>query len=423
MGKTFKKDHQFYRFCLYGFLKNLRFYEPFLLLFLLSKLNNNYTLAFSLYSIRFIIRTVLEIPSGIIADAMGRKGSLLFAYSFYILSFIAYYFASSYTLLLIPSILFGIGDAFRTGTHKAMILEYLKIKGWSNSKVSYYGYTRSWSQAGSAVSSIIASIVILTSNNYDIIFIATTLPYIIGFILLYNYPKELDKKISIERSVFSNLKASLADSLRTLKKPKIVGLLFNASFYFGFHNAIKDLLQPIIIAGLAGLHLNLNINEQQKASVFVGFLYFIIYLLSSFASRKANVVNNLFGSDKKTINILAGIGVILCLITSIFIYLGIPFAGAFLFIPFFPIISLQRPPVVSHVSSNVDGKIMATTLSVESQMGSAITAILAFITGVAVDHFGLAIGLGIVSLSSLLIIMSFILLNIKNEKNHPGKHQ
>ncbi len=33
---TFIKDRQYYKFCFYGFLKNLRFFEAFLLLFFLE---------------------------------------------------------------------------------------------------------------------------------------------------------------------------------------------------------------------------------------------------------------------------------------------------------------------------------------------------------------------------------------------------
>ena len=32
----FRKDLQYYKFCLYGFLKNLRFFEAFLILFFLE---------------------------------------------------------------------------------------------------------------------------------------------------------------------------------------------------------------------------------------------------------------------------------------------------------------------------------------------------------------------------------------------------
>ena len=37
MPATFTKDLQYRKFCTYGFLKNLRFFEPFMLLFLLEK--------------------------------------------------------------------------------------------------------------------------------------------------------------------------------------------------------------------------------------------------------------------------------------------------------------------------------------------------------------------------------------------------
>ncbi len=42
-------------------------------------------------------------------------------------------------VLLVAMVFFAFGDAFRTGTHKAMIFEYLKIKSWQSQKVDYYG--------------------------------------------------------------------------------------------------------------------------------------------------------------------------------------------------------------------------------------------------------------------------------------------
>ena len=34
---NFERNGQYYKFCAYGFLKNLKFYEPFLILFFLEK--------------------------------------------------------------------------------------------------------------------------------------------------------------------------------------------------------------------------------------------------------------------------------------------------------------------------------------------------------------------------------------------------
>jgi len=69
---TIKKDKQYYKFCLYGFLKNLRFFDAFFILFLLDK-NLSYTQIGSLYAVRELTVNIFEVPSGLIADTYGRK--------------------------------------------------------------------------------------------------------------------------------------------------------------------------------------------------------------------------------------------------------------------------------------------------------------------------------------------------------------
>jgi len=149
-----KNNSMIYRFSLYGFLKNLRFFEPFIIL-LFREDGLSFLQIGLLYSIRDIATNIMEIPSGIYADAFGRRKSMLFSFSAYIVSFIVFYLFSGFYPFAVAMVLFAVGEAFRTGTHKALILEYLNIKGMKNQKVSYYGRTRSASQSGSAVNSLI----------------------------------------------------------------------------------------------------------------------------------------------------------------------------------------------------------------------------------------------------------------------------
>ena len=93
MKTRFRKDWQYYKFCLYGFLKNQRFFEPFLLLIFLREKGLNYTQIGTLYALRFILRMIFEVPSGVMADAMGRRGTMLFAYA--LLSIKSYLFPYS----------------------------------------------------------------------------------------------------------------------------------------------------------------------------------------------------------------------------------------------------------------------------------------------------------------------------------------
>lgn len=371
----------------------------------------------SLYSIRFIVRTLLEIPSGIIADSFGRIKSLLTAYSFYIFSFIAYFFAENLLFLIVPTILFGVGDAFRTGSHKAMIIEYLKINNWLNSKTTYYGHTRSWSQAGSAISSIIAALIVLFAQRIDVVFLAAIFPVLIGFGLLLTYPKDLDRK-SENITNQKQLRNSLKISWSTLKKTGNIKLLINTSFYSGFHNSIKDLLQPIVQGVNILLPVGLLLEKEQKTALLIGCFYFVIYLLSTVSSRNAGKASKYFSNSLSAINGLSIIGILLGIIISSFLIFDFQIVAAILFLLFFPILSIYRPSAISEISSKIKGDIMATALSVESQLGSLLAAIIAFITGLLIDQLGLGIGLGIVSLLSLIVIVLFTIFKTGNEKNY-----
>jgi hypothetical protein len=83
MKDRFKKDWQYYKFCLYGFLKNQRFFEPFFILIFLRNKGLNFTRIWTLYSIRIILQFLFEVPIGVAADTTGRRGIMLFAYGFY----------------------------------------------------------------------------------------------------------------------------------------------------------------------------------------------------------------------------------------------------------------------------------------------------------------------------------------------------
>lgn len=61
------------KFSAYGFLKNPRFFEPFLLVFFTVEKGLNYRQFGTLIAVREIAVYLLEIPTGIIADATARR--------------------------------------------------------------------------------------------------------------------------------------------------------------------------------------------------------------------------------------------------------------------------------------------------------------------------------------------------------------
>ncbi len=62
----FKHDRMFPRFALYGFLKNLRFFDPFIIL-IFREVGMSYLQIGFLYAIRDVATNILEIPTGVFA--------------------------------------------------------------------------------------------------------------------------------------------------------------------------------------------------------------------------------------------------------------------------------------------------------------------------------------------------------------------
>lgn len=154
-----KKDLQLFKFSAYGFLKNLRFFDAFLFLFFRQQ-GFSFLQIGTLISIREVSILILEIPTGIAADSYGRRSSMIFSFLSYIISFIIFFFFPSFSFYILAMIFFGLGEAYRTGTHKAMILTYLELNQITEQRVEYYGFTRSWSQLGSALAALIAGAIV-----------------------------------------------------------------------------------------------------------------------------------------------------------------------------------------------------------------------------------------------------------------------
>ena len=284
MPEKYRKDSQYAKFSAYGFLKNLKLFEPFLILFLLEK-NLSFTLIGTLYAYREIMTNVLEVPTGIIADAWGRRRSMVQSFLAYIISFLIFYHASDYWVLMLGMTFFAFGEAFRGGTHKAMIFEYLRIKGWQDQKVDYYGHTRSWSQNGSAISALISAGIVFVSGRYDVVFLISALPYIVNLFLMLSYPQELDGEVHKNGSAREGFTLIWQSFISTSKGSGALRATTNVCIYDGFYNAVKDFLQPVIKSLALASPLLVFLHEKQRSAVLVGIIYCCIYLMSSRASR------------------------------------------------------------------------------------------------------------------------------------------
>ncbi len=394
------KNKQYYKFCFYGFLKNLRFFDAFFILFLVKK-GLTYTEIGSLYAIRELIIHFAEIPTGIIADTYGRKNALVTSFLAYIISFILFAFGDVYWHFVLAFILYGIGDAFRSGTHKAMIMHYLQINNWQNQKVNYYGATRACSQRGSALSALIAGIIVFFSGNYQTIFVISIVPYIINMILVMSYPKALN---NISAKDKKSTKEALTNLWKTIKNPHVFGVVHSSAVFTSFQKSVKDYIQPLMLSIAISIPILVNTTEQKKAGLLIGIMYFIIFLLNAYASKKAGNISNKL---KQPANTTLIVGFVIGIMSGIAFQVDIKILALLFFVGIYIIESIRKPILTGLLTERVPNEILASTISAQSLYRSLLTAILSLGFGYATDQFGLGYSLTI--MSSLLLITYFVI--------------
>ncbi len=411
--KSITRDIQYYKFCLYGFFKNLRFFDAFLVLFLLEKGIGYFEIGL-LYSVREIVIMIIEIPSGFIADALGRRKTLISSFFFYILSFLFFYLSTGIALVFVAMILFAIGDAFRTGVHKAMIFHYLKVNGWADQKVDYYGHTRAWSQAGSAFSALTAGIIVFFAGEINSVFIWSVIPYLLDMALIYSYPTWLDGEL--KQGHLLRIKAAFADVWKafivSLKTPATRRALLSTSLFSGYYSAIKDYIQPVIKAVALSAPVLIWLDNEQRTAVLIGVIYFFIYLLTSLASRLSGRINHLFSHPYKPVNLTLAAGFALGAVTFSFYYMGIYSIPILGFLLIMMIENLRKPMGIALVAEYSQNASMASVLSVSSQAKSLLAALLASVTGLLAEWLGLGSALAMVSFF-LLVLYPFYQLKSK----------
>ncbi len=402
------RTFQYFKFCAYGFLKNLRFFDAFIIL-ILREVGFSYFQIGTLYSIREISKNVFEIPSGIVADSYGRKNAMVFSFSSYLVSFFIFYFSTSYILFALAMLLFGMGEAFRSGTHKAMILSYLERNNLLHLKTQFYGRTRSWSQMGSALSSLLAIGIILWGKQYRLLFLISALPYSLDLLNLLSYPNYLNHaakdalQVGKEGSLLHRLNSVLRSYFRQFATLEYWRQFFSAASYGGFFKALKDYFQPMLKALALNLPVFLFLTQKERTSILVGLTYFLLYLLTSFSARNAFRLEKRFKRLSTAIDVAYLSGITITLLAGVTLSVGLPLVAAVLFVGLYLVRNMRRPLIVSYLSETLPSGIMASGLSTMSQMETLIVVVLSPIIGWLVDWLGLGWGIALVSVLFLAL--------------------
>ena len=433
LRKKILSEPLMWKFRFYGFFKNLRFFEPYLLILLLGYLGHlEYPLLTigSLFLVQEVFTYLFEIPSGILADKFGKKNELLVCFVFYIASFVLYFIGFSlsfdfFFVLFIAAALYGLGESFRSGTHKAMILAWLDKNDYSDHKAFVYGRTRSWSLIGSTLNGITSVFLVLFLPSAQWVFLVAIIPYIFDFILRTTYPKYMNEHKLRETSFWKEMGKGFKDMILAFKSKNLTKGVFSSATYDAIFKSLKDYIQPIIkiyiviiIANFGLTSNSFNLTSDDIIKVILGIMYSLFYLVSSISSRNAHYVKSWFRGAKQSMDILFYLFAGILILNAIFITVQLPIVVIFLYLFIFAFQNLRRPLCVDYLGDIMKKEQRTTILSAESQVKSFLVFIFAPLFGFIADSAGPLLGLEtyysipilFVLIAIIVILVNFFLL-------------
>lgn len=386
-----KKDKMVIKFSLYGFLKNLKFFEPFLVIYLLSSDLSLFTIGI-LYSIREITNYVFEIPSGIFADHYGKKTELALCFVFYIASFIFFYIGGAFWVFCIAMFLFGLGEAFRSGTHKAIIMEYLEEKDWFSLKGFVYGRTRSFSLIGSSISSFVSILFLLSLGNLRILFLICIVPYILDFILILSYPKRFNQHHDIKVTYRGFLLLSFRQLKSIFRDKAVIKTVLSSSLFDAITKGIKDYIQPILLGIILVSQFTLikGFTMDNTLAVYLAVIYGLLYILSSAATRNVYRLKKFMPSTKLMNIFMDALGAAF-LVLALFIQIEALYLIVILYFIIYVLKDARRPIFVDAIGDIMKKNQRVTVLSIDSQLKALFMVIFAPLFGFIADTFSISV--------------------------------
>jgi len=342
-----------------------------------------------LIGFREVCINLLEIPTGAVADLYGRRRCMVASMSAYIVSFVIFALSAQLWHLFAAMLLFAVGDAFRTGTHKALILTWLRRQGRSDEKTKVYGYTRSWSQVGSALNALIAAGLVFYTGSYGNVFWFSLIPYVVNLVNLGTYPKYLDGDLKPGTSMKDVVVHLLSAGGHMLKSKELRRVLVESMSFDGVYATIKDYLQPMLKLLALSLPIMVAVSERSRTALLVGLVYFLLFLLSSVASRQAHRLADRWGGEEPAAGRLwlIAFAIYAALLPLLYFqsHAGVGGLVVVAFVLLAVMHNFWRPVTIGRYGNYTDERFTATVLSVDSQAKSGFTFVAAPLLGLVID--------------------------------------
>ncbi len=329
------------------------------------RLGLSFAQIFTLDAIYMLMFILFEIPSGALADLIGRKKTLLAGLATLVLAAFATGSAQHFTHLFLSFFLWAIGFSLISGSTEALIYDTLKNEKRFH-QVS--GRALSFSVAGLALAGIVGPL--LFTRHYRLPYFASALPFAAAFFAMLFY-REPAGENGAERFSMKNHVLQIREGTRTALGNRFVLWSTGAlAMVFAVSYTFTSLYQPYLV--------QVGFTVAQFAYILP--LMFVTEALGGTWSEK--ITSRLGERLAFWINILL-LGASLLIMGILASKFVVPLLLAYGFVQ-----GLLRPLLSTYANRHIEAAHRATIISVQVMMSTVVASALLFVFGFLTDRIG-----------------------------------
>lgn len=328
-----------------------------------------------------------EIPTGAIADIVGKKKAVMLAFALGAVGNILMAFAPSYIVLILSIITMTIGGAFFSGSLEALVYDTLIEEKKTDTYHKVVSRMTTMQNIGMAIAGITGGF--LYQVNVALPFLMVALAYIVGVLLSIGLiePNIDSDKYSWRKFVAQNKEGFV--QLFSTKKIAYLSLLFliPSAFMIATENVIND---------ATAVQLGFT-------SVQLGIFATVMYLFGIFASENSNLIMKKLNSKLVYVGMIA-----IYLATLIAIPKASFIVGAGLLLLRYGAATVFGNYESVRINAVIDSKYRATTLSTFSLIKNIPYIFSATFIGMAMNRYGattFSMYFGIILIGSLMLLV------------------
>ncbi len=320
-----------------------------------------------LQAVYCIMVFTLEIPTGAIADQIGRKKTIAIGSAFGVAGILYYAFAETFTGFILAEIILALGTVMISGADISIIYDTLKILKKESHFKKIQGRANAIGFAAAALASLVGSW--LYTIDARLPMIAASLPFAIAVFVALSMREPASSGTATMSETISLIKTGIRF---TATHKQVRWLVLYTAAYSAFSFAMFWLYQPFLIR--AGISV-----------IYFGPIFAAINLLVALGAFSSHRIENIIGEKASLIMIPA-----LTIIALILLSIGhLPLGFMAIVLGQFAW-GYSDPVINDYINRHIASRNRATILSINSLSISMAGAIVLPFMGYLVDAYTLA---------------------------------